>query len=80
MNFLAPDQYLVISELPIECKENDLLLLAQTYGKVKSCELVRDLKNHGLSVSGIVSYYSPDSAEAAFRAFHGARFMGKILR
>jgi RNA recognition motif-containing protein len=82
MNFSAPpsEQFLVISELPMECKETDLLMLAQTYGKVKSCELVRDLKNHGMSVSGLVSYFLPECAENAFRAFHGARFMGKILR
>jgi len=71
---------LVVSELPGECKELDLLMLAQSYGRVKSCEIKRDFRNHVISVYGILNYYTIESAEAAYRALHGASYMGKVLR
>jgi RNA recognition motif-containing protein len=80
MNFVSQVESLVISDLPLECKEPDLLVLAQTYGRVKSCEIKRDFRNHVISVYGIISYFNLESAENAFRALHGARYMGKTLR
>jgi RNA recognition motif-containing protein len=71
---------LVISDLPLECKEPELLALAQSYGRVKSCEIKRDFRNHVITVYGILSYYNVESADNAYRALHGARYMGKTLR
>ena len=80
MNFVSQVDALIISDLPAECKEPDLLVLAQTYGRVKSCEIKRDFRNHVISMCGIISYYSHESAENAFRALNGAKYMGKALR
>jgi RNA recognition motif-containing protein len=80
MNMHPQVDSLVVSDFPLECREPDLLALAQSYGRVKSCEIKRDFRNHVVSAYGIISYFTLDSAEAAFNALHNARFMGKTLR
>jgi RNA recognition motif-containing protein len=71
---------ILISNLPSGCTEMDLLVLARKYGNVKSCEMKRDFRNHQVSASGIVSYYTVEDAQNAIRELQYAYFNGVTIQ
>lgn len=78
---MAPQMpILLITELPIECGEMDLMQITQPYGKIKNIEIKHLLRNTGKTMYGLVEYHAAESAENARNSLNGARYGNKILR
>lgn len=71
---------LLITELPLDCGEMDLMQLTQPFGKIKNIEIKSSLRNTGKILYGVVEYHSPESAENARNSLNGVRYSNKILR
>jgi RNA recognition motif-containing protein len=70
---------LFIGNLPPDTRENDLVGLFETYGKVRSCKIVTDMFTRKCKGFGFIEMEGHE-ARAAIAGLNAADFQGNTLK